>query len=88
MSIIICPYCKAEDGFYVKERITGTATIHYTELGDYAEEQSSMYDYLNHSGGKIAYCAKCEKSLGKAEKLKSGISEEDRRFSNNSLMDQ
>jgi len=78
MSVIKCPHCKAEEGFYVRERITGTATILYTELGDYATEQSSMYDYLQHSGGKIAYCVNCEKSLGKPEKLKSGMAEEDR----------
>ena len=78
MSVIVCPHCKAVEGFYVRERITGIATINYTELGDYASEQSSMYDYLNHSGGKNAYCVKCEKYIGKSEKLKSGIAEDDR----------
>lgn len=78
MNVIICPHCKAKEGFYVKERVTGTATIIYTELGDYASQQDGMYDYLYHSGGKIAYCINCKKSLGKAEKLKSGVFEEQR----------
>ncbi len=77
MSAIICPHCKAEEGFYVKGRVTGIAKIYYTELGDYAEEQSSMYDYLNHSG-KNAYCVECEKYIGKADYLKSGIAKVDR----------
>lgn len=36
-----------------------------------------MYDYLNHSGGKIAYCMSCNKSIGKSEDLKSGKREEE-----------
>jgi hypothetical protein len=69
---IVCKYCGAQDGFYVEERVTGKATVYYTNNGDYAEENGQMYDDLKHSGGKIAYCSNCDKSMGKSEDLKSG----------------
>lgn len=72
---IVCKHCGAEDGFYVKERVTGIATIYYDNKGDYGEDQSAMYDYLSHSGGKKAYCQNCKKHIGKSEDLISGKTE-------------
>ncbi|MCK1999958.1 hypothetical protein MZM54_00995 [[Brevibacterium] frigoritolerans] len=77
---IICPYCKADDGFFTKERVVGTAKINYSNKGDYLSDQSSMYDNLIHSGGKIAYCTNCHKSIGKSEDLKSGNVEDEENF--------
>lgn len=77
---IICPHCNSSEGFYTKERVMGTAKINYTNTGDYMAEQSSMYDYLQHSGGKVAYCINCHKSIGKSEDLKSGNREIDESF--------
>lgn len=69
---IICPHCNANDGFYVREQVTGTATVYYTNKGDYANENGQIYDSLVHKGGKLAYCSSCSKIIGKSDKLKSG----------------
>lgn len=66
---IICKHCGAEDGFYVKERVTGVAVIFYNDNGDYEEDQGDMYESLTHSGGKKAYCQSCTKYMGKREEL-------------------
>lgn len=68
---IICPHCHANDGFYVKEQVRGTAAIYYNNKGDYEFVQTSMYDNLSHSGGKLAYCQNCDKTIGKSKELKS-----------------
>ena len=70
MGEIICKYCGSNSGFYVCERVTGTATVYYTENGEYNKEQSEdMYTYLVHSGGKKAFCASCDKYIGKSKDL-------------------
>jgi len=73
---IVCRHCNASEGFYVRERVVGTSTMYYTNTGDCKVDQHSMYDNLKHSGGKIAYCTNCHKSIGKSENLKSGNVEE------------
>lgn len=74
--IIACKHCGASKGFFVKERVTGTAIIYYTNRGDYAAENDQMYDSLSHSGGRTAFCSNCEKPIGKSEKLKSHMTED------------
>lgn len=37
---IICPHCGSKDGFYTRERVSGTATIFYTNTGDYGNDQT------------------------------------------------
>lgn len=76
---IECPHCESTEGFYTKETVTGTATIYYTENGDYAKDQTEMYS-LSHKGGKRAYCVQCNKIIGKSEDLISGKSELDITF--------
>lgn len=49
---IICPHCKSVDGFYTKERVTGSAHIYYNSAGDLEEDQGAMYDGLSHHGEK------------------------------------
>ena len=70
MSKIICKYCGSNSGFYVQERVTGKATVYYTENGEYHEgQQEDMYTHLVHSGGKKAYCDSCHKYIGKSKDL-------------------
>ncbi|MDW0112227.1 hypothetical protein QT711_03455 [Sporosarcina saromensis] len=77
MGKIICPHCNQSEGFYAKERVSGTATVHYTENGDWALDQSDMYASLQHSGGKRAYCNQCHKYIGKTDELKTGNIEQE-----------
>lgn len=77
---IVCRHCGVNEGFYVRERVTGISTMYYTNDGDLKAEQDSMYDNLTHTGGKTAYCTKCHKSIGKSENLKSGNVEENLTF--------
>lgn len=77
---IICPHCKAEDGFYVKERVVGKTQVFYTAKGEYREENGGIYDGLQHYGGKFAYCTNCHKNIGKSDSLKSGEMEETQYF--------
>ncbi|WP_111292421.1 hypothetical protein [Bacillus safensis] len=74
---IVCPHCKSADGFYTKERVTGSAHIYYNSAG-YSE--GAMYDGLSHHGGTKAYCKQCYKLMGKTEDLASGNNEEDIRW--------
>ncbi|MGN7406426.1 hypothetical protein [Bacillus safensis] len=74
---IVCPHCKSADGFYTKERVTGSAHIFYNSAGDLEEEQGAMYDGLSHHGGTKAYCKQCYKLMGKTEDLASGNNEEE-----------
>ncbi|WP_339205838.1 hypothetical protein NSQ36_12280 [Bacillus sp. FSL W8-1143] len=74
---IVCPHCKSADGFYTKERVTGSAHIYYNSAGDLEEEQGAMYDGLSHHGGTKAYCKQCYKTMGKTEDLASGNNEEE-----------
>lgn len=70
MMIIICPHCHANEGFYVKEQVRGTAVVFYDNEGFYDDDhQTAMYDNLSHSGGKLAYCQNCDKTIGKSVKL-------------------
>ena len=69
MSTIICKHCGDDSGFYVKERVTGTVAVYYTEEGKYHEDQTDMYEHLSHVGGKKAYCSSCHKYIGKSEDL-------------------
>lgn len=77
MGEIICPHCKSNRGFYVRETVRGSATVLYTNNGDYSNDQSAMYDGLMHRGGKNAYCVRCHKQIGKSANLISGNIERD-----------
>ncbi|MEN2453784.1 hypothetical protein AAZF84_38370 [Bacillus sp. JR_15] len=77
---IVCPHCKSADGFFTKERITGSAEIYYNSAGDLEEEQGAMYDGLSHHGGTKAYCKQCYKPIGKTKDLASGNHEEETRW--------
>lgn len=79
MVVITCPHCESQEGFYTKEQVKGTSTPHYTKEGHYATENGHIYDYLNHSGGKRAYCIICQKYIGKSADLITGKIEEDER---------
>jgi len=52
--ISICPHCGSGEGYYTKERVTGTAQMRYKYDGSEAENES-MYDCLSFKGGKVAY---------------------------------
>lgn len=72
MSKIVCPHCNGSAGFHAREQVSGTATVFYTENGDWALDQTDMYAYLNHRGGKRAYCNLCRDYIGKTDELKTG----------------
>lgn len=80
---IVCKHCKSEVGFYVREKVSGYAHIYYSEKGDLERDQHSMYDSLDHTGGRYAYCRTCHKSIGLSEKLKSGIVQDENTFTYN-----
>ncbi|MCM3180203.1 hypothetical protein [Cytobacillus horneckiae] len=75
MFVITCPHCHAQEGFFLKEQVYGTAEPHFTKEGHYAIENGHIYDSLTHKGGKLAYCRNCQKSIGKSKDLISGLAE-------------
>ncbi|MFC9539925.1 hypothetical protein ACFTQ7_08560 [Lysinibacillus sp. NPDC056959] len=77
---IVCRHCNASEGFYVRERVSGSSTTYYTKTGDFMADQSSMYDHLNHHGGTVAYCMNCHKAMGKKEDFESGDVEKEATF--------
>ncbi|GAF66421.1 hypothetical protein BTS2_3322 [Bacillus sp. TS-2] len=77
MPIITCPHCKEQEGFYLKEQVRGSSEPHFTKEGHYANKNGHIYESLNHSGGKRAYCMNCNGYIGKSVELISGLSEEE-----------
>lgn len=75
--MIICKHCGASDGFYRRERVQGTAEFHYTNKGDYANENGQAHEGIKYSGGKNAYCLSCNRIMGKSEDFISGMEEGD-----------
>lgn len=72
MSVITCPHCNAQHGFYVKEQVRGTAIVRFNKSGHYALDNGEIYDGLRHFGGVNAYCQMCDKYIGKKDDLISG----------------
>ena len=82
MKIITCPHCAAQSGFYIKEQVRGVSSPNFTKEGHYATENGHIYDGLEHSGGKLAYCLSCNKSIGKSNQLISGFNESELNIDN------
>ncbi len=59
-----CPVCGSKDGYYTKEQARGPIQLIYNFDGS-ESDNGSMYDMLTFSGGKYAYCLKCDKRLFK-----------------------
>lgn len=59
-----CPHCGSGDGYYTKEQAHGNVTRYYNYDGSDCDN-GQMHDYLTYSGGKYAYCIKCDKRLFK-----------------------
>jgi hypothetical protein len=57
-----CPYCGSSAGFFIRQQVTGSISINFNYDGSDADN-TEMYDYLTHKGGKVAYCQDCEKKL-------------------------
>lgn len=76
MTVVICPHCESQEGFFTKEQVRGISTPYFTKEGHYAIENGHVYDGLIHSGGKRAYCLDCKKYIGKSVDLISGLCEE------------
>lgn len=57
-----CPYCGNDDEYYIKESVSGTCYCNYSFNGDEVDN-GAMYETLNHSQGKFAYCFMCEAKL-------------------------
>lgn len=77
MKSIVCPHCGGEHGFFLKEQVRGSAITHYTKEGHYCTENGQIYESLKHYGGKVAYCIRCEKHIGKSADFISGLLESD-----------
>jgi len=75
--MIICKHCGSERGFYTLQRVHGLAEVHYTNKGDYAEDNGQMHEGIYYTGGKKAYCLSCTRFIGKSEDLISGMEEGD-----------
>ena len=56
-----CKHCGNEETFYIKERISGTTHFYVDANGEAAEENSHIYDHLEHKQSKHYYCAECNK---------------------------
>ncbi|MGK5512332.1 hypothetical protein [Brevibacillus formosus] len=61
-----CPYCGSEEGYYTKMQVSGSVRYHIGFDGS-ERENGDMYTYLNHKGGKNAYCSDCHKKLFKLD---------------------
>lgn len=61
-----CKYCNSSEGYYTKERVSGTVIIIYRFDGEEADN-GDMYDGVRYHGGKIAYCINCDKKLFRIE---------------------
>ncbi|OCN01020.1 hypothetical protein A7X67_01560 [Clostridium sp. W14A] len=61
-----CPHCGSTDGYYTKEQVHGSIQYMYNFDGTEADN-GELYDYLNYTGGKYAYCLRCGKRLFKME---------------------
>ena len=64
-----CPYCGSEDGFYTKQQARGQVIYYYNYDGSF-HDNGQVHDNLSYNGGKVAYCASCNKkvfNMSKAE---------------------
>ena len=77
MSVIKCKHCGAEDGFYTRQRVKGSATFRYTKEGHHAKDNGDMHEGIWYEGGVWAYCESCNKVLGRSENLVTGRNEQD-----------
>lgn len=57
--------CKHDEGVYTKRKVS--IYQYYDEFG--SPSNAEFVEFGGKKNGEIAYCAKCEKRLGKAEKL-------------------
>ena len=64
-----CPFCGC-NGFYVRQHAEGTVIYHHSFDGSESDNKD-MYNGLNVTGGKRAYCSQCNKFLGNCETSKS-----------------
>ena len=64
-----CPHCGSTESYYLKYQVYGSAKCYFNFDGSEAEN-GDMYEYLQHKGGKVAYCSNCHKKICKAEELK------------------
>lgn len=58
-----CKYCGSENGFYSKDSVKARVQTYYNFDGSEGDN-SGMYDSLEHTVGKKAYCMSCDKILG------------------------
>lgn len=59
-----CPYCGCDE-FAVKQSYQGSGVYRRLLDGKEGADNAEMYDCLNVKVGKIAYCGKCEKPIGR-----------------------
>lgn len=58
-----CPHC-GSDTFHVIQRYKGVGGYHRSFSGALADN-TGMYDGLNHTVGKTAYCSNCRRSIAR-----------------------
>lgn len=66
-----CPFCGC-NGFYVRQHAEGTIIYHHSFDGSESDNKD-MYNGLNVTGGKRAYCSQCNKFLGNCETNKISL---------------
>ena len=66
-----CPFCGHEE-FYTYDYYKGTSTFFQRFDGEEPNDNSQMYDGLQHIQGSRAYCANCLAYLGSCATDKLG----------------
>lgn len=59
-----CPHCGCDE-FAVKQAYNGSGSYYRRMDGREGADNAGMYDCLNVKTGKLAYCARCEKPIGR-----------------------
>ncbi|MGG3871643.1 hypothetical protein [Brevibacillus laterosporus] len=60
----VCPHCGSDEGYYTKMQVSGSVR-YFIGFDGSERENGNMYGSINHQGGKVAYCANCNKRLFK-----------------------
>lgn len=63
-----CPHCGSDEGYYIKERFSGTREYHFNYNGQ-ERDNSHFYDTAKGTSSKYTYCIDCHKRLFKVEEV-------------------
>jgi hypothetical protein len=60
-----CPHC-GNDEYFVRMAMRGVTEYHRRFDGKQGADNSHIHDSLNYVEGKVQYCNRCKKRVGKA----------------------